>query len=205
MIRTSYPPLAAAALVLGLLTLTACGTTHAGAGTDPIPPAAPSSPTAADPAATAARAAHDKAFPEVAARCAGTRGTAPAAGAGKPEPAATDPEAAKYAENHAFKQQASLAPEARCRGEAHAERIRKALTGPGATAPANEADLAAVLARLGYEAGPGTVYRTGGALGFSFFVPDIGPCVTGRLGSPATFEAHGAYMEGGCTEPRGGH
>ncbi|MFI0982029.1 hypothetical protein ACH4SP_34100 [Streptomyces sp. NPDC021093] len=205
MIRTSHQPLAAAVLALGLLTLTACGTTHAGTGTGPTPPAALSSPTAPDLAASAAKTAHDKAFPGVAARCKGVGGTNPSTGPGKPEPLPTDPEAAKYAENHAFKQQVRLAPEARCRGEAHAQRIKKALTGPGATAPANEADLTTALTRLGYEADNGSVHRTGDALGFSLFVPGIGPCVTGQLGTPATFEAHGAYVEGGCTEPRGGH
>ncbi|MFD3514703.1 hypothetical protein [Streptomyces sp. NPDC058657] len=207
---------AAGAAALTLLTLTACGgTTHAGPGTGPASAgagtgpassaAATSSPSTPAPEATAAKAAHDRAFPDVAARCDGAGGTARATGSAKPVPRVTDPEAAKYAENHAFKQQARLSPEALCRGEAHAQRIRKALVGPGAKTPANEAALTAVLVRLGYEADSGTVHRTGGSLGFSSFVPVLGPCVTGRLGSPATFEAHGVYLEGGCTEPRGGH
>ncbi|MFJ2740789.1 hypothetical protein ACIO3O_14070 [Streptomyces sp. NPDC087440] len=209
MIRTSTRPAAVAVLAVGLLALTACGTLRADAGAGPTPPGVDSSLTSASPTApdlvASARAAHDKAFPDVAARCKGVIGGSPTAGPGTPDPLPTDPEAAKYAENHAFKQQKRLTPEARCRGEAHAQRIRKALTGPGAPAPANEADLTSALARLGYPADSGSVYRAGDTLGFSYFVPETGPCVTGRLGTPATVTAHGAYLEGGCTEPRGGH
>ncbi|MFB9521335.1 hypothetical protein [Streptomyces cremeus] len=207
--RTSYRPLAAAvASVFALLALTACGATHVGAGgTGTTATAAVASPTAPAPAPvdTAAKAAHDKAFPDVAARCDEARRTPPPDGPAKSEPRPSDSEAAKYAENHAFKRQARLSSEARCRGEAHAQRIRKALTGPGAKSPANEADLAAALVRLGYEVDSGSVHRIGGTLGFSSFVPGTGPCVTGRLGSPATFETHGVYLEGGCTKPQGGH
>ncbi|MFF0739171.1 hypothetical protein ACFYVL_02115 [Streptomyces sp. NPDC004111] len=205
MIRTSHRPLAMAALALGLLTLTACGTEKAGAGPGQSSPTTPASPTALSTSAAAARAAHDKAFPDVAARCKATKATAGTTGPEKPEPLPTDPEAAKFAENHAFKQQARLTPEARCRGEAHAQRIQKALTGPGTTPPANEAALTAALTKLGYGPDNGTVQRVGNALGFSYSVPGIGPCVTGYLGTPTSIEAHGPYVEGGCTEPRGGH
>ncbi|MFJ4775976.1 hypothetical protein [Streptomyces sp. NPDC088762] len=194
------------ALVAGLFALTACGATHAGdtAGTPSAPPVLTSPAPDPSAAAAAARAAHDEAFPEVAARCAGS-GPATAGSSGGPAPLPTDPEAAKHAENNAFKQKRPLTGEARCRGDAHAQRIKKALTGPGVTVPATEAELVAALTRLGYEPVNGSVYRTGGALGFSYLVPGTGPCVTGWFGSPAKVEAHGVYMEGGCTEPRGGH
>lgn len=207
MTRIPGPHRAAAVLALGLLALTRCGTTHAGAGVTPASPTgspqADASASAAA-AASAASAAHDAAFPEVAARCAGA-GTAPPPGSGEPGALPTDPEAAKYAENHAFKQQSGFTAAARCRGEAHAQRLRKALTGPGATPPADEAALAAALERLGYHNAAGSVHRTAGGLGFSLFVPEVGPCVTADLGTPVSFEAHGVYAEGGCTEPRGGH
>ncbi len=210
----------AAALAAGLLALTACGTkpaadegnTAASAAASGSPSASPS-PTpdfAAD--AAAAKARHDKAFPDIAARCA-AEGAAATAAAPPATPAApatpdalpTDPEAAKYAENHAFKKQGKLTPEAKCRGEAHAQRIKQALTGPGVVTPATEESLASALKAMGYELASGEVHRTGGALGFTFFVQGAGPCVTGQLGSPAEVTAHAVYVEGGCTEPRGGH
>ncbi|WP_411104017.1 hypothetical protein [Streptomyces sp. cmx-4-9] len=207
----------AAALAVGLLALTACGTTSSGGRADGNPPAAsvPDAPSTdasrapsptGDPAA-AATAAHDKAFPDIAARCAAESAEATAAPGGSAEPSAlpTDPEAAKYAENHAFKKQRQLTPRARCRGEAHAQRIRQALTAQGAAAPATEDALKSALSAWGYPPANGAVYRSGGALGFSYLVPGAGPCVTGRLGQPAEVQAHGVYVEGGCTEPRGGH
>ncbi|WP_433544247.1 hypothetical protein ACQPZG_03420 (plasmid) [Streptomyces sp. CA-294286] len=207
MSRPSHQHSAVAVLTLGLLTLTACGTMPTGAGTDPPPPTALASPTAPGRTASerAAKTAHDRKFPDVAARCKSGDGAAPTAAPDRPEPVPSDSEAAKYAENHAFKQQTRLTPEARCRGEAHARRIEKALTGPDAAAFVQEAELVTALTRLGYESDDGSVHRTGHTLGFSYLVPGIGPCVTGQLGPRATFEAHGAYLEGGCTEPRGGH
>ncbi|MGW6942581.1 hypothetical protein ACWGF3_26775 [Streptomyces xanthophaeus] len=206
----------AAALAAGLLALTACGTkpaadegnTAASSAASGSPSASPS-PTpdfAAD--AAAAKARHDKAFPDIAARCAaeGAAATAAAPPApATPDALPTDPEAAKYAENHAFKKQGKLTPEAKCRGEAHAQRIKQALTGPGVVTPATEESLASALKAMGYELASGEVHRTGGALGFTFFVQGAGPCVTGQLGSPAEVTAHAVYVEGGCTEPRGGH
>ncbi|WP_412075262.1 hypothetical protein ACLF6K_04620 [Streptomyces xanthophaeus] len=212
------PTLLAAAAV-GLLALTACGSTRAadGGGTpsaasatgspsqsgSAFPSASASADRAAD--AAAAKAAHDKAFPDIAARCAAEGAAATTAASGAPDALPTDPEAAKHAENNAFKTQAKLTPEARCRGEAHALRIQKALAGPGAATPATEEGLTSALTAMGYEIAAGDVYRSGGALGFAYAIKGVGPCVTGWLGSPAKVEAHGVYMEGGCKEPRGGH
>ncbi|MFD3696092.1 hypothetical protein ACFWUZ_08005 [Streptomyces sp. NPDC058646] len=206
--------LTAATLAVGLLALTACGSTRAADGggapsavsATGIPSGSASASRSPDVAADAAvaKAAHDKAFPDIAARCA-AEGTATAAASGPPDALPTDPEAAKHAENNAFKKQAGLKPEARCRGEAHARRIKNALAGPGAVMPVTEEGLTSALTALGYEIAGGDVYRSGGALGFAYAIKGVGPCVTGWLGSPVKVEAHGAYMEGGCREPRGGH
>ncbi|WP_143196769.1 hypothetical protein [Streptomyces sp. CB00455] len=205
----------AAALAVSLLALTACGTNSSTdrAHSTPSTASAPgssstvTSPSPTQDPAAAARAEHDKAFPGIAARCTAESAAASTSRAASGEPGAlpTDPEAGKYAENHAFKKQATLTPEARCRGEAHAQRIEKALTGPGGGTWATEEALESTLTAMGYPSANGEVYRAGGTLGFSYAVPGAGLCVTGRLGTPVTVEAHGAYMEGGCTEPRGGH
>ncbi len=135
-------------------------------------------------------------------------------GGGRREPGATagelpaDPEARKYAGNHAFKQQARLTPGARCRGDAHAARIKAAVAGGsgGKGAPHTAEEVRAVLTELGYGFDGGGVHGTGSVnVSFVLSVPESGPCVTGRLGPPVTVEAHGMYVEGGCLEPRGGH
>lgn len=196
-------------LAAGAAALTGCGakTADAGGADDPpAPSAAPSVDYAAQAAAAVAR--HDKLFPAIAARCAdvGQGGSAsPGATAGE---LPADPEARKYAENHAFKQQAELTPAAKCRGEAHAARIRSAMAGgpDGKGAPHTVDELRAVLTGLGYGFEGGGVYGSGAVnVSFVLSVPESGPCVTGRLGPPVSVEAHGVYVEGGCLEPRGGH
>lgn len=152
----------------------------------------------------------------MAARCA-TATASPAASASVSASgdgaAPADPEARKYAENHAYRQQTELNPAARCRGEAHAARIRAKLAAAPVTDPAG---LTALLRGLGYPVGSGDVYE-GNAVqgpGFALMLPGTGPCVSGRAGAPATAgasaaparaEAHGVYLEGGCKEPAGGH
>lgn len=199
---------AALLLAAGAIALTGCGTRVAGAG-DPEEPPAPSVTPSVDYAAQAAAAVarHDKLFPAIAARCAdvGEAGSSPGATAGE---LPADPEARKYAENHAFKQQAPLTPGARCRGDAHAARIKAAVTGGsgGKAAPRTAEEVRAVLTELGYGFDGGGVYGTGAVnVSFVLSVPESGPCVTGRLGPPVAVEAHGMYVEGGCLEPRGGH
>ncbi|MFF3399304.1 hypothetical protein ACFYW6_12365 [Streptomyces sp. NPDC002659] len=140
---------------------------------------------------------HDRLFRDVAAVCSDRVVTASPSTAA-PEP--TDPEARKYAENHAYKQLRPLQGAALCRGQAHAKRITAALE-----AVHSEADLRSELTALGYPESIVEVYRTGGSLGFTFSVPEAGPCITGLLTSPVKVEAHGHYMEGGCMEPKGGH
>ncbi|QES51639.1 hypothetical protein DEJ50_31095 [Streptomyces venezuelae] len=219
MIRRPAPlASAAAALTAGLLVLTACGTTRTTAGSDGAgggsgsgsasapasPSATPDYVAAAKASAAAAEQRHNRQFPDIVARCKNAA-PSPTASKGTGDGRPLDPEAAKYAENHAFKKKRELSPEAQCTGRAHATRIADALTGAGKTAPAGEAELRTSLEKLGYRVAEGEVFRSGGALGFAFFVEGTGACVTGRLGTPSGVEAHGPYMEGGCQEPRGGH
>ncbi|MFD2122276.1 hypothetical protein ACFSNO_26460 [Streptomyces cirratus] len=126
---------------------------------------------------------------------------------GTPAGLPTDPEARKYAENHGYKTQARLTPAARCRGDAHAARIKAALDGPdGKGVPRTTEELRVLLTGLGYRVESQDVYGSApDNLMFVLSVPESGPCVTGYLGSPVKIEAHGMYMEGGCHEPRGGH
>lgn len=216
-------------LVAALPALTACGTTKAGSAGNTTPTAAGSP----DPVASGS-ARHDRLFPDVAARCAqkaaeasadpqdgGANGGANggtndgtndgandgASGGESSRELPMDPEARKYAENHAYKTQDTLSAENRCRADAHGARIKAALTGVGKAAPRGEAELAASLKELGYSVTGNEVYRSGGALGFALFIPEAGPCVTGRwtAGGGLTVEGHGVYMEGGCLEPKGGH
>ncbi|MEV0412482.1 hypothetical protein AB0I68_17175 [Streptomyces sp. NPDC050448] len=214
-------PARAVLLAAGLLALTACGTTVCGSGATAPSGAAPApslSPAPSSPApslspapdyaaqAAAAVARHDKLFPEVAKLCAGKAGTA-TAGSGTPGDLPTDPEARKYAENHAYKNQSTLTPAGKCRGDAHAARIKAALGGSdGKGAPQSAEELSRLLTGLGYRRETGDVYGSGaGNLSFVLSIPESGPCVTGRLSTPMSVEAHGVSMEGGCREPRGGH
>ncbi|MFF3428086.1 hypothetical protein [Streptomyces sp. NPDC002602] len=200
-------------LAAALPALTACGTTKAGSAGNTTPTAAGSP----DPVASGS-ARHDRLFPDVAARCAakaaetsadpqddGTNGGTNGGESSRELP--TDPEARKYAENHGYKTQGTLSAESRCRADAHGARIKAALTGAGKTAPSGEAELAGSLKELGYSVSGNEVYRSGGTLGFALFIPEAGPCVTGRwtAGGGLTVEGHGVYMEGGCLEPKGGH
>ncbi|MFD0277645.1 hypothetical protein ACFVHB_27560 [Kitasatospora sp. NPDC127111] len=150
-------------------------------------------------------AEHDRLFPEVAALgCASAKAGPSATGTGSAVP--VDPEAAKHAENSVYKQQAALTPEGRCRGEAHSARIAAALRARVGRAPLREDDVAGLLESLGYPRLGTTVTTFGDDLVFDLFVPGTGPCVSGRLtASTVKVETHGAYLEGGCTEPRGGH
>ncbi|MGW8884960.1 hypothetical protein [Streptomyces sp. NPDC055749] len=194
-------PLAVAA---GLLLLTGCGSERVdgspGASSTGVQPSASQD---YEKQAEEARAKHDRTFPDVAARCADSSPSPSPSRTGATEPA--NPEADRYAENHAFKRQMPLKPEAQCRGKAHADRITDALRETGGSGPSNEQAVRAVLEDLGYPAEGTQVYGSGHALGFSLSVPGGVPCVSGGVGPPLNVEAHGPYMEGGCVEPRGGH
>ncbi|MER5731993.1 hypothetical protein ABT084_27295 [Streptomyces sp. NPDC002138] len=200
---TSRRTPAAVLFAAGLLALTACGTTSTtGDGAAPSPSAYPSVDWAARARDAAAR--HDARFPEIVAQCAGRATTLPPV----PGATSTDPAADKYAENNGFKRELPDTPMAQCRGEAHATRIREALTGEGKTVPRTEAELRTALEGLGYTVDPGAISATsadGGRLWFEMHVYDGGPCVGGQLHAPVRIETHGPYLEGGCWQPRGGH
>ncbi|WP_158734276.1 hypothetical protein [Streptomyces sp. NRRL F-2747] len=200
-------PARAVLLAAGLFAMAACGTTTAsgsGAVADPSPVPSLTQDHAAQAAAAVAR--HDKRFPEVAAGCQGRESAAPT-GSAAPDGLPTDPAARKYAENHAYRNEAALSPAARCRGEAHAARITAALGGSGGkAAPRTAQELGGLLTGMGYEVETGDVYASStGGLSFVLSIPESGPCVTGRVGPPVSVKAHGPYLEGGCHEPRGGH
>ncbi|MFK0048754.1 hypothetical protein ACIQU4_32595 [Streptomyces sp. NPDC090741] len=205
--RTTTPA-RAVLLAAGMLVMTACGTTVAGSGpvADPSPVPTPGQSTDHAAQAAAAVVRHDKLFPEVAALCEGKASVAPTSSAA-PDDLPTDPAARKYAENHAYKNQAALTPAAQCRGDAHAARIKAALGGSdGKGAPRTAQELSGLLTGMGYKVETGDVDASStGNLSFVLSIPESGPCVTGHVRPPVSVQAHGVYMEGGCHEPRGGH
>lgn len=197
---------AAVAVCLGAVVMTGCGEESGSeAGTDT--PSGSGSPSTSEDYAAAARKEHDRAWPDIGKKC---RDVPPEPAAGASESAGdgdgAQPENPKYAENHAFKKTTDVSADQRCRGEEHAAAIAAALK---AAAPADLKDerrTLRVLEDLGYaedglsaqQAGPGTV-------GWDVFVPGAGPCISGSTDPSAEIEVHGVYMEGGCTEPVGGH
>ncbi|MEU9716353.1 hypothetical protein [Streptomyces sp. NPDC047976] len=198
-------PFAAAAFAAAAFLLAGCDSAPAPAP-EPRAEAPAADPNAAFLAEVAARCATATASPTAAA-------TSAASGAAGDGAAPADPESRKYAENHAYRQQTELSPAARCRGEAHAARIRAKLAAAPVTDPAG---LTALLRGLGYPVGSGDVYEGNSVQGpgFALLLPGAGPCVSGRAQAPATAgpspaparaEAHGVYLEGGCREPAGGH
>ncbi|MCX5208001.1 hypothetical protein OG689_01500 [Kitasatospora sp. NBC_00240] len=209
--RQGFAATAGVAVGTAVLLLAGCGQRSAsGAGSGSSSAAGAKAPAVAStpPGVAELQAQQDALFPEVAARCAGA-GTAsapsPSASAGVADGAPDDPSARKYAENHAYKQTVALTPQSRCRGDAHAARITAALKATGRPAALGEAELRAELERLGYPTRGGEVHSSGGTVGFSLWIPGSGPCLTGTLGATPRIQAHGAYLEGGCNEPQGGH
>ncbi|MFC8720606.1 hypothetical protein [Kitasatospora sp. NPDC057198] len=222
------PALAVAAAVLAAGTLlTGCGSTHSSGGSSNAGAARPSgsnpsastsgTPSAAQEAQQKyeqqqkqAVADHDRAFPTVAETCAGKSTAVPSPVAPPPvDPTPSlgpdanpgQPENPKYAENHAYLQTAALSPVQQCRGDAHAARITAELA---KQAPPNDPEQAkALLTRLGYP--NATVTPGSRGVQFTFFVPQIGPCLTGTLSAPPHIEVHGPYLEGGCSPSPGGH
>ncbi|GLW54471.1 hypothetical protein [Kitasatospora phosalacinea] len=202
---------AAALLAVGAL-LTGCGSTH-GSGSDSGGTSAGASKAPRQDASKAAQEAqqkyqqqveeataeHDRAFPTVAQACAGKPTAVPTApsssGSSGPQP-----ENPKYGENHTYLKTTALSPLAECRGEAHAARIAAELA---RQTPADPEQAKALLTRLGYR--DAKVAPAGQGVQFSFFVPQVGPCLSGTLSNPPQIEVHGPYIEGGCEASRGGH
>ncbi|MGX2993301.1 hypothetical protein JNUCC64_03240 [Streptomyces sp. JNUCC 64] len=173
--------------------LSGCGEERAdGGGSGPGRGAASgsASPTA-DPLAD-----HDRRFRKIAGACAEATGSPSPSGS-----SSLDPEAGKYVENQAFRKRVELGPDARCRADAHAKAVLRALR--ALAEPLDERAVRGALERLGYPV-DGVRVVAGGPW-FSLAVPDSGLCVTVEPGPPPTAEGHGVYYEGGCERPRGGH
>ncbi|MFE7558173.1 hypothetical protein [Kitasatospora sp. NPDC057500] len=168
-------------------------------------------PAEPDPVTDAVRqgvADHDRLFPGVAALgCASVTPSPSAGGTGTAAPAApADPWAAKHAENSMYKQMAPLSAVDRCRGEAHSKRISEAVKARAALGPLTGDDLRGILESLGYPRNSAQFQLAGGQVSFDLTIPGAGPCVGGRVaGGSVSVEAHGNYLDGGCTEPKGGH
>ncbi|GAA1389644.1 hypothetical protein GCM10009639_17520 [Kitasatospora putterlickiae] len=201
----------AAVAVAVAVAVAGCGSVRTtGAGGGGTAAASASVPAAPDPTELLRQgvADHDRLFPEVAALgCASARPT-PATttgGTGTAPAAPADPWAAKHAENSMYKQMAPLNPADRCRGEAHGKRIAAAVKARAGTGALTQDDVRAVLESLGYPRPSAEVQLAGDQLSFEVTIPGTGPCVGGRVGATVTVEAHGNYLDGGCTEPKGGH
>ncbi|MFB7947955.1 hypothetical protein ACFC6L_23915 [Kitasatospora phosalacinea] len=201
---------AAAALFAAGALLTGCGSTH---GSDSGGTSAGASKAPKQDASKAAQeaqqkyqqqleeatAAHDRAFPAVAQACAGKSAAVPTSPS-SPASSGPQPENPKYGENHAYLKTTTLSPLDECRGDAHAARITAELA---RQTPADPEQAKALLTRLGYP--DAKVAQAGQGVQFSFFVPQVGPCLSGTLSNPPRIEVHGPYIEGGCEASRGGH
>ncbi|MEV7788946.1 hypothetical protein AB0O72_26720 [Streptomyces sp. NPDC088106] len=194
------------AVALLVLTLTACGTQRG--GVRDAPPESPP-PSTSPPPSSGARpmCAEPAEAPTVvpspsASSTPRTDGPQEQHGDGAPH----------YAENHAYRMQASMTPEKRAWGAASAELVRAELEKVRAEGGAGEygrfADerVAAALARLGCGEEHG-VY-----IGNGYYSLHTGVvCVSGRVTKDElTTEVHGAYAEpqpgtGPCVENQGGH
>ncbi|MFE6871505.1 hypothetical protein ACFVFS_33760 [Kitasatospora sp. NPDC057692] len=200
----------AAGVLAGAVAVTGCGSVRStgGGGTaaSAPSPSVSAAPTGYTEAVRKGVAEHDRLFPGVAALgCASVRPDPTAAGTGTGPADPVDPWAARHAENSMYKQMAPLDAADRCRGEAHRKRIADAVGPRAAAAPLTQDEVLGILASLGYPAGSVQFQPAGGELSFEVSVPGTGPCVAGRLGRSVTVEAHGPYLDGGCTEPKGGH
>ncbi|MFF5494895.1 hypothetical protein [Streptomyces aquilus] len=187
---------------IAVVTMTACGSERAGGE-----PAAAAAPTAS----------RSPSYPPPP-KCAQAAVT-PAPTSSSPSPSATgQPDAGpgdqppNYADNHAYRMQASLSPEREASGLASAGLIRKELEkvreegGAGEYGAYADARVEAALQRLG--CGP----EHGVFVGNGFYAVYTGTaCVSGRVTKDElTTEVHGVYAEpqpgaGPCVENRGGH
>lgn len=183
---------------LAVLALAACGSERAGeqsAGAPTPTPSYPPPPTCAQAAETPPPAPSSP---------------VPSATASRGEGAGDQPP--NYADNHAYRMQASLSAEREASGLASAGLIRKELEkvraagGAGAYGVYGDERVEAALQRLG--CGP----EHGVFVGNGFYAVYTGlACVSGRVtADELTTEVHGVYAEpqpgaGPCVENRGGH
>lgn len=199
---------AAGTAALLAVALTGCGTETR---TAPASGAGASARQDAAKAEREARARHDRMFADIAARCASADKsvdpTPSRTAADGPKDGDPQPENPKYAENHAFKQQAPMDGDALCRGTAHADRIARALTAPGGSAAPDAQRVMDELTGLGYPKESVHVSQWSDRVRFTVSVPQAGPCVTGDIVARQDIDVspHGVYIEGGCVEPVGGH
>ncbi|WBB57732.1 hypothetical protein O7599_18780 [Streptomyces sp. WMMC500] len=192
---------AVVAVCLGAVVAAGCGEesgSRSGAGT----PSGGGSPSTAEEYADAARAEHDRAWPDVAEKCRDVRAEPSAETSAGDHP---EPENPKYAENNAYKQTTDVAPDELCRGEAHAARIAAALDDAALADPGDERAVRLVLRDLGYAEDRVSTQVAASAVGWDVMVAGAGPCISGSTDFPDDIDVHGVYMEGGCTEPAGGH
>jgi hypothetical protein len=192
---------AVVAVFLGAVVAAGCGE-ESGADSGPGTPSSGGSPSSPEEYAEAARKEHDRAWPDVAEKCRDVR-PEPTAGAGEGGPV---PENPKYGENNAYKQTTEVSPDEQCRGEAHAARIAAALDDVAPADLKDERRIRLALEDLGYAAETVSAYQSGpSAVGWDVTVAGAGPCISGNTDWPGETDVHGVYMEGGCTEPTGGH
>ncbi|MEO3839534.1 hypothetical protein [Streptomyces sp. CNZ287] len=190
-----------AAVCAGAVLLAGCGE-ESGSATGTGTPSSGGSPSTAEEYAEATRKEHDRAWPGIARKCRDVR----------PEPTARAegeegvPENPKYGENNAYKQTTDVTPDELCRGEAHAARIAAALEDAAPADLRDEERTRRLFEDLGY--GPDTVsarQNDAALVWWDVMVAGAGPCISGNTDPAAGIDVHGVYMEGGCTEPVGGH
>ncbi|MET8697984.1 hypothetical protein ABZW10_03750 [Kitasatospora sp. NPDC004723] len=205
---------AAAGVLAGTVAVTGCGsisstgTGGGGSAASTAASAASAAPAASGYAEEVRKgvAEHDRLFPAVAAL--GCASVPPSPSAGGTGTASQTPDwwAAKHAENSMYKQMAPLNAVDRCRGEAHSRRISEAVKARAGSAPLTQDAVRGILESLGYPRNSAQFVVTGGGeVSFELTIPGAGPCVVGRVGKAVTVEAHGSYLDGGCSEPKGGH
>ncbi|WP_236064659.1 hypothetical protein [Streptomyces poriferorum] len=188
----------AAAAALLALTVTACGTEHAGQqqaqSAPPRPSFAPRPKCAQPTEAPSKQTSSPTPTP-----------TADAA-TGTPHEGNSDDRPPNYADNHAYRMAGELSPDKRAKGEASAERIRYELEKARKEGDVSEKRITAALAHLGCGKEHG-VYIWDGL--YSVHTGDV--CVSGHVTKEElTISVHGAYAEpqpgtGPCVENRGGH
>ncbi|MER6120297.1 hypothetical protein [Streptomyces sp. NPDC001743] len=184
----------AAATALLALTVTGCGSEHAGRqqarSASPRPSFTPrpkcAQPTEAPPVTASSSPAAATTAP-------------PRRGSGEDQPP-------NYADNHAYRMSAELSPAQRAKGEASAALIRYELEKARKEGDVSERRITAALKHLG--CGP----EHGMYIGDGFYSVHTGDvCVSGLATErELTIEVHGAYAEpqpgtGPCVENRGGH
>ncbi|MEO3765098.1 hypothetical protein [Streptomyces sp. B8F3] len=194
---------AVVAVCLGAVVAAGCGE-ESGSGSGPGTPSSSGSPSTPEEYAEATRKEHDRAWPDIARQCRDVRPERTAEAAAGDDGAV--PENPKYGENNAYKQTTDVSPDEQCRGDAHAVRIAAALKDATPAGLKDERQIRLVLEDLGYATDTVTAQRAGAsAVAWDVMVAGAGPCISGNTDWPDEIDVHGVYMEGGCTEPAGGH